>query len=226
MAKPLSGVVLAGGASRRLGVDKAGIIFGGRPLLEIVVERLARVCDDVMVARDLRTADEWTGLGARFVIDRVAGRGPLAGLEAGLRAAAHDFVFVVACDMPFLSPGLLRHMAELPRCYEALVPRLGGRCQMTHAIYTRSCLSAVESLLAQRGSGLIDLLPSVAETELSEEQLRRYDPGGLSFFNLNSPQDLILARAIWERREQQASDRLGGCEWAGAQHSPDEDGPG
>ncbi|MBI2914224.1 MAG: molybdenum cofactor guanylyltransferase [Chloroflexi bacterium] len=197
MAKPLSGVVLAGGASRRLGLDKAGVTFDGRPLLEIIVERLSGVCSEVIVACGSQTARKRPALPVRFVKDPIAGQGPLAGVQAGLAAAQSDHCLVVACDMPFLNPGLLAYMAGRPRRYQALVPRFGGRWHPLHALYARSCLPTVESLLAQGGNALEELLAHLDVQVVSEEEVRRHDPRGLSLFNLNDARDLNRARAIW-----------------------------
>ena len=199
MARPLSGIVLAGGASRRLGVDKAGLTFGGRPLLEIIVERLSAVCSEVIVACGSQTVGERPALPVRFVKDPIAGQGPLAGVQAGLAAAEADFCLVVACDMPFLNPALLAYMAGLPRRYQALVPQFGGRWHPLHAVYARSCLPTVESLLAQGGSSVEELLSRLDVRALSEEELRRHDPEGLGLFNLNDAQDLTRASALWRQ---------------------------
>lgn len=199
MAAPLSAIVLAGGASRRLGQDKAALSFGGRPLLHIVIERISAVCRQIIVAGARGRPDG--SLPVTFVEDDVPDQGPLAGLHAGLAAASADFVLVVACDMPFLNTRLLAYMASLPRDYQALVPRLGGRQHPLHAIYAHSCLPVIESLRAQGCNSMGDLLARAGVRELAEEEVRRLDPEGLSLFNLNNRADLDLARSIWKERE-------------------------
>jgi molybdopterin-guanine dinucleotide biosynthesis protein A len=195
----LTGIVLAGGRSRRLGTDKAGLTFEGRLLLETVIERLSGVCSEVIVASGRSAEGRKTPRPVRFVADLTPGRGPLAGVQAGLAAATAEFALVVACDMPFLNPHLLSYMASLPRRYQALVPRAAGRWHPAHAIYARSCLPVIEELLAKRNSSMRELLSRLDVRELSEEELRRYDPEGLSLFNVNEPQDLERARALSDR---------------------------
>lgn len=196
--------MLAGGRSRRLGEDKARLALNdGQPLILTVVQALRAVCDDVVVVTDRAGRFKDIALPAGVVTDTIGGRGPLGGLHAGLCNIDTPFALAVACDMPFLNKELLRFMAGLPRDYELLVPRAGGRWQMTHAIYARSCLSPVESLLSQRRGSLLDLLSKVAVTELEEAQFQQYDPAGLSFFNLNSPKDLVEGRAILAGRERE-----------------------
>ncbi len=195
----LTGIVLAGGRSLRLGTDKAGLTFEGRYLLETVIERLSGVCSEVLVASGRSAEGRKTPRPVRFVADLAPGRGPLAGVQAGLAAATAEFALVVACDMPFLNPHLLSYMASLPRRYQALVPRAAGRWHPAHAIYARSCLPVIEELLAKRNSSMRELLSRLDVRELPEKELRRYDPEGLSLFNVNEPQDLVRARALSNR---------------------------
>jgi molybdopterin-guanine dinucleotide biosynthesis protein A len=197
--EPLDGVILAGGRSRRLEIDKAMLRFGGRPLLEIVVERLAGVCREVVVAYGDVAREERPRLSVRIVADAFPGQGPLAGLEAGLRAIDGDFALVVACDMPFLNPELLAYMAGLPRHYQALVPRVQGRWHPLHAIYARSSLPIIQRLLARGRNSMKGMLAQLDVCPLTEEELARFDPAGLSLFNLNGPRDLARARALWRQ---------------------------
>jgi molybdopterin-guanine dinucleotide biosynthesis protein A len=193
----LTGVVLAGGESRRMGRDKASLTVCGRQLLRTVVERLAAVTDEVIVASSRHHREEWPRLPATFVEDETPGGGPLAGLQAGLRAARRDHVLLVACDMPFLSLPLLRALRDhRPEC-DAFVPRVGSRWQPLHGIYSRSCLAAIDRLLLQDRASLHELLSAVQTRVVPPHLLRLYDPEGLSFFNLNYPTDCELARSAW-----------------------------
>jgi molybdopterin-guanine dinucleotide biosynthesis protein A len=193
----LTGVVLAGGESRRMGHDKASLIVCGHPLLRTVVERVAVVTDEVIVASSRHNREEWPHLPATFIEDATPGRGPLAGLQAGLRAARSDHVLLVACDMPFLSLPLLRALRDhRPEC-DAFVPRIGSRWHPLHGIYSRSCLTAIDRLLLEDRASLRELLSAVQTREVPPHLLRLYDPEGLSFFNLNYPTDCERARSAW-----------------------------
>lgn len=197
MTEPLHGVVLAGGRSRRLGVNKALLRFGGVPLLRIVVDRVAEVCDEVVVAVDRPQRYQGMALAARLVADLAPGLGPLSGLQSGLRASGTDNVLVLSCDLPFLNEKLLRYMAEQPRSYQALVPWADDRWHPLHSIYNRSCLPEVDRMVNQGGGSMRDLLSRLDVRPLSEDDLRRWDPDGLSFLNLNRREDVARARAIW-----------------------------
>ncbi len=202
MTDPLDGVVLAGGRSRRLAVDKALLRFGGVPLLQIVADRVAEVCDEVVVAVDQPDRYQGMGLPARLVADLAPGLGPLSGLQSGLRACGTDHVLVVACDLPFLNVKLLRHMADQPRSYQALVPWFDERWHPLHSIYARSCLQAVDSMVARGGGSMRDLLSRLDVRRLGGEELRRLDRDGLSLLNLNRREDVARARAIWRELRQ------------------------
>jgi molybdopterin-guanine dinucleotide biosynthesis protein A len=193
----VSGIVLAGGLSKRLGTDKALLPFGGRTLLEVVVGRLREATEDIVIACGAGQRPGWpTDVEARLVLDRVRGRGPLAGLEAGLRAAAHNAAAVVACDMPFLNPALLRYMVDLLEHNDAVAPVVNGRLHALHAVYTKRCLGAIDELLA-RGGSMQGLLETVRTVIVAEDAVLAIDPAGLSCFNLNSPADLEKARSLW-----------------------------
>ena len=197
---PLDGIVLAGGQSRRLGIDKALLSLGGAPLLQTVVQRVSQVCRRVIVAVDSPGRYRRLGLPARFVADASPGRGPLAGLQSGLQACSTSHALVVACDLPFLNVELLRYMAGLPRSYQALVPRAGGRDHPLHAVYARSCLPEVDALLAAGGGSMKQLLDGLDVRRLEERDLNRFDPNGLSLLNLNDESDLERARSLWGRQ--------------------------
>ncbi len=198
MTDPLDGVILAGGQSSRLGVDKALLRLGDVPLLRIVADRLAQVCNEVVVAVDRPGRYEELGLSARMVADLSPGHGPLSGGQAGLQASGTKHVLVVACDLPFLNVKLLRFMAGLPRSYEALVPWQDGRWHPLHSIYARSCQEDVDAMLAKGGGSMRDLLARLVVRRLVVRELRRLDPEGLSLLNVIRKGDMSRARAIWK----------------------------
>ena len=198
--EPLDGIVLAGGQSQRLGIDKALLSLGGAPLLQTTVQRVSQVCRRVIVAVDRPGRYRRLGLAARFVADASPGLGPLAGLQSGFQACDTEYALIVACDLPFLNVELLRYMAGLPRSYQALVPRSAGRDHPLHAVYARSCLPEVDALLAAGGGSMQQLLGRLDVRRLDERDLRRFDPDGLSLLNLNEESDLERARSLWERQ--------------------------
>jgi molybdopterin-guanine dinucleotide biosynthesis protein A len=197
----MSGLVLAGGASRRMGRDKAQILFDSEPLVIRAVRRLARVCTDVVVASgDGHRLDH---LGVTQVADALPGAGPLAGIAAGLESARHDLVAVIAVDMPAASPAVLALLAGLWRGEAAVVPVVAGRSEPLHAVWARSaapgvvtCLEAGERRVMGALSTLGARLVGEAEWEPAEagEAAEPKGPGrrpGRFAANLNAPMDLF-----------------------------------
>jgi len=184
----VSGVVLAGGRSSRLGMDKSFIYVNGRPLIEQVIARLASLSDEVIIVTN--SPEKYSHLGARLVGDVYPGKGALGGIYSGLRAATHTYSLVVACDMPFLNPALLRYMVFLACEHDVVIPRIGGLPEPLHAIYSKNCLEPIDRLLARGGLKIIDFFPEVRVRYIEEDEVDVLDPQHLSFFNVNTPGDL------------------------------------
>ena len=200
---PLSVAVLAGGQSRRMGRDKALVEFGGRPLLDRVLERLRGIGDEVFVVASDRPA--YAGFGVPVVPDRLPGGGALCGIHAAIATARNPHCLVVACDMPFLSPALLSYMAALPRDYDVLIPVLaaghrgqGGAetLEALHAIYGKNCLPAIERRIAAGRLKVIEFFSDVRVRRIHEAAVRGYDPDLLSFVNANTPAEMARAREV------------------------------
>lgn len=193
----VSGVILAGGKSRRMGRDKSQLTLGGETLVARTVRLLSALSDDLVVVSG--TQETYAGPNARLIEDRIPGGGALSGVHAGLLAARYDAAVVVACDMPFLNLALLRHMALLSSGYDVVVPRWQGEVEPLHAIYSRNCVSAIEPVLRRGGGRIYDLYAQLAVRYLEPEEVIQFDPDGLSFFNINSPEDWIRAQEMAAR---------------------------
>lgn len=182
----LSGAVLAGGRSTRMGRDKAWIDLGGRPMVVVVTERLAQVCGDVVVVA--KDPAPFLAAGLDAVGDGSDDDGPLVGIAAALRAAAHDRVAVVATDMPFVSPPLVRWLADLDG--EVVVPVLGGRAQVLHAVWSTRAAETIDRMVAQGVRSPTDALERLAVRLVAEHEWRPLDPDGRSFVDLDTPGDV------------------------------------
>lgn len=206
MSSRISSILLVGGKSSRLGTDKARIKLDGRSAIaQQVAEKLLTLSDEVIVVTDGRRYDH---LKVRWVSDVYLGAGPLGGLHSGLLAARSSHALVVACDMPFLNLALLRYMISLPRDYDVLIPKLGHELEPLHAIYSRKCLQPIERLLKVGRFKILDFFDQVIVRYLTEEEIERYDPDHRSFFNINTPDELIEAMTIIKKGES-SSDQGG-----------------
>jgi len=194
-----TGIVLAGGASRRMGRDKATLDLGGRTLLEHAAGALSKVCDELIIAAADRAPQRLQNLSPVWVPDSPGAVGPLAGLAAGLAVASHPVAVVVACDMPFLNGGLLRHLASSVVDCDAAVP-VAGIPQPLHAAYSRDCLPTLQSVLRLGGRSMRDLLSRLRVRYVAESRCLELDPEGLSSFNMNTTDDYRFADTHWARR--------------------------
>jgi molybdopterin-guanine dinucleotide biosynthesis protein A len=197
----VSGVILAGGASRRLGRNKALERIGGKTLLERVVGAIAPLTAEVIVvvASPAQAAALPLPAGVRVVSDRFPGCGSLGGIYTGLSASPEPWTLVVACDMPFLNPRLLRRLMAMRRGMDAVVPCLNGQPEPLHALYSRACLAPMERMLRAEQLRIAPLFEAVRVRYVGEDTIDRFDPDHRSFFNVNSPADVEEAIGLLAR---------------------------
>lgn len=195
-AEGLTVTILAGGKGSRLGgVDKAALDLAGRPLLEHVIAAvgpLARAI--IVVANDDRFARD-----ARLTVvrDPEPHAGVLPALLAALDAATTPLLLLVACDMPFIAPAVVRELVGLAADQDAVMPHVDGRDQPMHAVYrVDACRAAIRAALARGDRRMISFLADVRTRRVSEDELRALDPDLRSFFNVNTPADLEEAHRL------------------------------
>ena len=190
-----------------MGTDKRRLrLWGERSptLLEYMVTRAARFSDDIVVA--LNDPEAWNGLPARLVRDEVEQSGPLAGLAAGLAVCRHEYALTLACDLPLVQDALIDALLAYPRPYDALAPiRPDGGARAPRnpqaaepllAIYRRTCLAAIRDCLQRGARALVEPLEMVDARYLAPDIWRQYDPHGVSFINVNNPEDVERVKMI------------------------------
>jgi molybdopterin-guanine dinucleotide biosynthesis protein A len=188
------GAVLAGGKSRRFGRNKSIERFQGERLIERQVRTLRALFPEVMIVTN--TPELYLDLDVTIVQDIIRDRGPLGGIYTGLLFAQGESIFVTAVDMPFVQPAVIRRMVELFPGHDMVVPRLGDYLEPLHGIYSPRCLAPIRRMLDREELQVIRFFPAVKMACLDEEEIRRLDPEGLSFFNINTPEDMAKAMAI------------------------------
>ncbi|MDE2780222.1 MAG: molybdenum cofactor guanylyltransferase [Chloroflexota bacterium] len=195
---PVTGIILAGGRSRRLGRDKAVEPFGGQPLIRRVIERVAPLTSEivVVVADNARGASLPLDSDHRIAVDIFPEGGSLGGIFSGLAAAENSWGLVVACDMPFLNRSLLQHMLAQREGWDAVVPQPGSYPEPTHALYSKGCLPSMEARLRANDLKISGFFDQVRVKYLAQGEIERFDPALHSFFNVNSPEDLEQAREL------------------------------
>lgn len=177
--------------------NKAFLQLGGKLIIERIVEALISVFPQVLIVAN--AVEEYQGLGCRVISDLLPYPGALTGLFSGLRVSSTHHSFFVACDMPFLQNDLIRYLACRAEGWDVLIPRIDGCYQPLHAIYSKDCLPAIIRQVKEGNQTIFDFFPEVKVKEVSEEEVRQIDPELVSFFNLNTPQDLDRARDLYAK---------------------------
>jgi len=195
-----SAIILAGGKSSRMGRPKALLPFDGEPLIARTVRTLRQLFADIVVVA--APGQELPPLSVTLARDEVAYRGPVGGIYYGLQAARSEVCFVTSCDAPFLNLALITHLVSQIADCDVVVPYWQDRLQPLHAVYRRSVAPLLRAQLEHGELRPISLYQKVRTREVGAEELCRFDPEGLSFRNLNSPEDYRSALALWQDRRQ------------------------
>jgi molybdopterin-guanine dinucleotide biosynthesis protein A len=184
----LTGFILLGGKSSRYGTNKAFVEIEGVRLVDRVAGVMQSIFDRVVLVTN--TPGEYTYLGIPMVEDLIKGLGPMGGIYTGLMTMKNACGFFVACDMPFLSEGLIRHMVDVRDDFDAVVPRMDWMLEPLHALYTKKCLPVIQEAIGRHEHQIFKCFARLRMRYVDEEELRLWDPELRSFFNVNKPQDL------------------------------------
>lgn len=200
MSRPIevTGIVLAGGRSTRMGVDKASMLLDGVTLLQRTVTALSEVAAEIVAVRAPGQSLPAVESACPFSVieDAVEGEGPLIGIAAGLREARHDVALVVACDMPFLQPPLLRLLAERAAAGRRfVVPMYDRRPQPLCSAFRREALPVLEARIEAGERRIMAVADGLDADRVPPEQWAAADAGGRSFENVNTPEEFEAALA-------------------------------
>jgi molybdopterin-guanine dinucleotide biosynthesis protein A len=191
----ITGVVQAGGKSTRMGGrPKALMDLGGQRIIERVVRALEGEVDDVLIVTN--TPELYAFLGRPMVADVWPDSGSLGGIYSGLKAAAGDAVFTVACDMPFLRGDVIRLVVDRAGEGDVVVPVVGGQYETLHACYHKRCLGPMEDRLRQGQLKIVGFFGQVRVVTIGEAEIRRQGDPTVIFMNVNTPEELERARAL------------------------------
>ena len=188
----VTGVLLAGGKSSRMGTDKAWLQVEGQPLIERSIDTL-RQCftHNIIVANQPQVFDS---LGLPVIPDDESGLGPIGGLLTALRHVGTPSIFLVACDMPYLNAPLIRDMANAIGERDAVVASIAGRLEPLHAVYRCAIRLVVETQISARALSLQILVGKLNVKILSEKELGRYREWRKVFLNVNTPEEFQNVR--------------------------------
>ncbi len=190
--------ILAGGEGSRLEMDKASLKLGGRTVVELLVRLLSPLFDEILLIVKSNNSPLGSHLRkeVRIASDILPGKGPLGGIYTALEKSSRPFCFVMGCDMPFPSRELIEHMMGRASGHKAVVPRRGEYIEPLFAFYSRELKDEIRDFLKRGGLKIHAFLDGVEVLYIDREELEKYDPAGLSFFNINTPSDLEEARRL------------------------------
>lgn len=184
-----SAVILAGGRSTRMGFDKQLLKVKDRGITQHLISELQGHFSDIMIST--RTPWLYENTEARPIKDIYEDLGPLAGIHAALRAAICPWVFVIACDMPFIEKGYIDYMISHLRgkAYDACVTERQSRIEPFHGFYCRTGLEVLEDDLSQKKASIYYYTKKINTFTVSEKTASTFLPGWRAFTNLNTRQE-------------------------------------
>lgn len=190
----ITGVILAGGESWRMGSDKALLPIQGARFIDHVYRRLSELFEEVLIVTN--SPSLYDGIPCRKVPDIYHAQGSLAGIHSGLCHARNERVFVVGCDMPFVDSTVVRHICARAGEGDVVVPMRENKAEPLHALYGKTCIPAMEQVLDADQRRIIAFFPQVKVSEIAEGEWSVLDPDGLSFRNINTPQEYFNLRDV------------------------------
>ena len=196
---PATCVILAGGTSRRMGMDKRFLEVGGQTMLGRTITVCETLFADIMVVTAAPEPSIETQL--RVVHDVIPGCATLGGIYTGLSYASFEYGFVIACDMPWIHPDLVKFLVALVQEpqeteYDVIIPKLQSGLQPTHAVYSKRCLPFLKEMLDRRDLKVQGLCAyaNVSVRYVSSDEIEKFDPHGRAFANVNTLEDLENVR--------------------------------
>ena len=192
------GIVLAGGKSTRMGTAKALLPFGPETMLQRVVRLLGTTVSPIVAVAAREQELPPLPSGTIVARDERDARGPLEGLRAGLKALPDsiDAAYVTSCDVPLLVPAFVEHMLSLLGEHDIAVMEIDGFTHPLSAVYRRSVLPQVESLLAQDRLRPVFLFDAMKTRRVSPDEMRVADPDLRTLRNLNTREDYEAALVV------------------------------
>jgi molybdenum cofactor guanylyltransferase len=194
----ISCIALAGGKSTRLGRNKLKEVIGTKTLMDRVLEVLSMFNGEIIIvtAKDSSLPSSRNYPRVRIVNDVYPGSGSLGGIYTGLSVSKTYYNLAVACDMPFLNFDLLQYMVEISKGFDLVAYNEKNRPEMLHAVYSQNCTEPMRQLISDHKLRIIGILPFVKARYITDEEINKYDPQRLSFFNINTEADLRRAHEI------------------------------
>jgi molybdopterin-guanine dinucleotide biosynthesis protein A len=188
----VTGVILAGGPSSRMGSNKALLPHQGGLFIETIYRLFCQLFSDVLLVTN--APEQYGFVPCRKIADQHTGAGPLAGIHAALSHCTTEFIFVAACDMPCLNPELISYLAGRAPGFDVVIPAGDKGLEALHAIYSTQALPAISTALAAGRRRIVSFFDDVRVCQVECSDVARFDQGFRSFHNINTPEEYYRLR--------------------------------
>ena len=196
--REITGIILCGGKSVRMGENKAFIQIEGVPIINRIYDLFKGLFREVIIVTN--QTDLFSGFDSKIYSDLIPGKGALGGLYTGIVFASFQHSFCVACDMPFIKKSLVQYLIEEIDDADVVIPRTKDGLEPLHAIYSKNCVNPIRRMIEEGKSKIIDIYGHVKVKIIDEKDFFRYDPERESFINVNTPEELQSIRKNEESR--------------------------
>lgn len=200
----ITGVILAGGASKRLGRDKVQLTLGHQRMIDWIIEALDCVFEEVLVVTNNPGLCETIKVkDVKCVGDAMNTpvRNSMLGIYSGLVESRNERIFVVPCDMPLLNQKLIEYMIGQLGNEDIYVPFISPHYQPLHAFYRKSCIPVMKKYILKEHYKIIDLYDEVMTKKVHKEEIDKFDPDLHSFHNVNTEKDYEKLLELWEKNQ-------------------------
>jgi molybdopterin-guanine dinucleotide biosynthesis protein A len=192
----ITGIILSGGKSRRMGENKAFIEIGGVPIIQIIYTLFKELFQEVIIVTN--QIELFNNFDSKIYSDLLPNKGVLGGLYTGIFFSTFRYSFCVACDMPFIKQSLVQYLIKHMEDEDVIVPRTKDGLQPLHAIYSKHCLDPIKIIIEQGKYKIIDFYHMVKVKIVEENDFVSLDPLRESFINVNTPEELLSITKVKE----------------------------
>ena len=190
----ITGIILAGGSSKRYGQDKAFLKIGNTRLIDSILQEMHTVFKRVILITNEKIKYEY--LEIPMFEDLVKGFGPLGGIYTGLMSIPDQAGFFVACDMPHINRQLVRYMVDIKGNHRAVVPAVADKIEPLYAIYFQSCLKPIKHLIDTKRYQVRLFFDSIPVRYVKEDEIRRFCCPSKAFLNINTPDEFAKIKSL------------------------------
>ena len=185
----ITGIILSGGKSIRMGENKAFIEIEGVPIIHTIYTLFKDLFQEVIIVANQK--ELFSNFNSKIYSDLLPNKGVLGGLYTGLFYSTFNYSFCVACDMPFIKISLVQYLIQRIKDEDVIVPRTKDGLQPLHAFYSKNCLDPIKKIIEQGKYKIIDFYSMVNVKIVEENDFVSLDPFMESFINVNTPEELL-----------------------------------